>query len=489
VNWYFTAMPMSEVTKNPPLAAYAIALAGSTLGWSERALHLAFVLPALGVVLGTAALAGRLGASPLASGAIVLAAPGFLVSATGLMGDTLMLALWVLAVLAWRTGTEREDGRLFTAAGLLSAASALAKYFGASLLPLLALDGVVRRRRAGRRLLFLLLPAAVLAGYQLWTRTLYGRGLLSDAAVYARTTEGAQAWARGLVALSFTGGVVLPALFLAPWTVPRRWLLALAAGGALAGLALGFGGLAAGGVTLHGPARVAGSVQFAIFVAGGLAVLALAGLALAERRDADTLLLVAWIAGTLAFAGFVNWGVNARSLLPLVPPVAILLARRLGERALWAPIAASGLVALAVAWADHDLAGAARAAAAAIEERTRGSRTAVWFQGHWGFQHYMEAAGARPIDVPHDVLGAGDLVAVPGNNTNTWPLRPQVVASHETLELAGHPFLTVLHGARGAGFYADSFGPLPWSLGRAPAERYSVLTIRDTVRALDAADR
>jgi hypothetical protein len=55
--WYFIRMPMWAVTKNPPLASYYAALAGSLVGWSERAMHLAFLVPALALILGTYLLA------------------------------------------------------------------------------------------------------------------------------------------------------------------------------------------------------------------------------------------------------------------------------------------------------------------------------------------------------------------------------------------------------------------------------------------------
>ncbi len=50
---------MSEVTKNPPLGAYYAALIGSIAGWSDRALHFGFLLPALALILGTYHLARR----------------------------------------------------------------------------------------------------------------------------------------------------------------------------------------------------------------------------------------------------------------------------------------------------------------------------------------------------------------------------------------------------------------------------------------------
>ncbi len=48
---------MWRVTENPPLASYYLALAAGIFGWSEIALHFAFLLPALAVILGTHRLA------------------------------------------------------------------------------------------------------------------------------------------------------------------------------------------------------------------------------------------------------------------------------------------------------------------------------------------------------------------------------------------------------------------------------------------------
>src|SRR5271166_1189377 len=59
LNWEGWLQPMSEVTKNPPLACYYSAVIGSIFGWSERALHLGFLLPALAMVSGTYRLAKR----------------------------------------------------------------------------------------------------------------------------------------------------------------------------------------------------------------------------------------------------------------------------------------------------------------------------------------------------------------------------------------------------------------------------------------------
>ena len=58
INWSNTSLPMWEATPNPPFVCYYAALVGRIAGWSERALHLGFLLPALAAVLGTYRLAG-----------------------------------------------------------------------------------------------------------------------------------------------------------------------------------------------------------------------------------------------------------------------------------------------------------------------------------------------------------------------------------------------------------------------------------------------
>ena len=121
---------MSEVTKNPPLTSYYAALFGSWTNGSEIALHLAFLIPAVAVVVATYELARSLCDRPFLAAGLTLVAPGFLVSATSVMCDVPMLALWMVCVLAWRKGLNSGRAFYLTAGGFLIAAYALTKYFG-----------------------------------------------------------------------------------------------------------------------------------------------------------------------------------------------------------------------------------------------------------------------------------------------------------------------------------------------------------------------
>src|SRR4029077_2711549 len=104
--WNTNLVRMADVTKNPPLACYYAALIGAIGGWSEVSLHLGFLLPALTLVLGTYRLAQRFTGSPFIAAAVTLLTPGVLVSASSVMCDVLMLALWVWALIFWTEGLE-----------------------------------------------------------------------------------------------------------------------------------------------------------------------------------------------------------------------------------------------------------------------------------------------------------------------------------------------------------------------------------------------
>ncbi len=496
--WYVTDMPMSAITKNPPLSSYYGALVGVVAGWSERAWHFGFLLPALAAVLGTYRLAERFSASPLIAAAATLFAPGFLVSATGVMCDVMMLALWVWAVIFWLEGIDSGKAFHFAASSVLIAACALTKYFGASLILLLPAYSLLRQRRLGAWVWYLFIPVAGLVGYQFWTKTFYGRGLLWDAALYARSPEHVDQASRlisGLVGLAFLGGCALPILLFSPFLWNRRHLILGSLAAALAGLAVGMGWLLP---LIHDPRQnwVWIGAQFAFYVAGGISVL---GLVIADYRrryrrqgDADSILLALWVLGTFLFAAFLNWTVNARSVLPLIPAAAILLARRLDEdetrvASTWrssgmssgvlaVPLAVSAIISLSIAWGDTALANSGRTLASLIHQQTQSQPGSVLFEGHWGFQYYMQLFGARPVEYDNFAFQTGDLVVTPENTTSTFPIAPQFVATQQILQIDPHAHVATM--ALGAGFYSSVWGPLPFSFRRVPSEPYLLVQLQ-----------
>ncbi len=479
--WYFIQMHMWAVTKNPPLASYYAALIGSFAGWSERAMHLAFLLPAVALILGTYRLARRFTDRPWFAAAATLVAPAVMVSATSVMCDTMMLALWVWAAVLWMEGLDRPRPMYLFSASLLMAACALTKYFGASLLLLLFAYSVVHRRRLERRLWYLLIPVAVLIQYQLWTHDLYGQGLLSDAVSYA-SNEGKD-WSgvvgQTLIGLSFLGGCALPALAFAPVLWPRKQLLAGVSVSGLLALCVYWEWIS---LSAPIPREYWGAVnlQLAFCLAGGISVLALATADAWQHRDADSVFLLLWVVGTFVFATFVNWTVNTRSVLPLMPAAGILIARRLervgGSRVAAAiPLAVCCFLSLWITWGDADFANSAREAAKIIHEKTAKQPGTVWFAGHWGFQYYMQQWGARPYDQKNNLAQPGEILIMPDNNSNLFEVSPDLVS--QVIAVPMHRGVITSRESRGAGFYSSVWGPLPFSFGPVPAERYSFIRL------------
>jgi 4-amino-4-deoxy-L-arabinose transferase-like glycosyltransferase len=493
VNWLGFETPMAQATMNPPLVSYYIALVIALGGSGEIALHAAFALFPAAVVLGTFRLARRIGAAPLLSSLAAASTPGFLAASTALMSDLMMLAFWVWSVDAWVRGVR--EGRIASlfGSGILAALAFLTKFYAISLVPLLVAY-TVAERLAGRRLATapwiaaLSIPLATLALYEWGTHALYDEAHFRFAMSYAgraRAFFGFSPARSGLVGLTFAGGCLASALLFAPLLWSRRVLAGAVAVGALAALLLVH--LPGLGLPRGGELSWLVIAQVALFAVGGASVLALALLDWRRHRDPASVLLACWVLGAFVFAAFLNWTNNARANLPMVPPVGILIARRLALRGVrsWTPVAlalaASLALALGVARADQLLAGSAREAAQQLAQRYGQGPGQLWFLGHWGFQYYLEREGARAVDLEASALAPHDVVLVPTNNTNVVALPWERFEQVELLELQGQRLLATMSPQVGAGFYSSSWGPLPFAVGAVPSERYFVLEVREAV--------
>jgi hypothetical protein len=504
VNWYTHPERMADVTKNPPLACYALALAGWLFGWSEVALHTAFLLPAAGAAWGTYRLAEKLCTRPLLATLAGVLTPVFLVSSTNVMCDTMMLCFWVWSLVCWRRGLERPAWLIV--AGALISLCALTKYFGVSLIPLLLVYTLLARRHMRAGLTALFIPIAALTAYQLATLWMYQRGLLLDAIAFSVGARGehGRGWLTPLIGLAFTGGCLISVLFYLPLLWPRQRpfaFLALAAALLMPVLALP---LVAGGS--EDRSRL---LQAALFLLGGLAVAVLAVADLLRRRDADAWLLFLWVAGTLAFGIAVNWVINGRSLLPLAPAAGILIARRLSSMQkenpvfhsafcilhstlAYVPLAPAAAVALLVTAADYRQAGADRDAARLIADACAGQPGTLWFEGHWGFQYYLQKRGGVAVDQREKGLcfHKNDFIALPNHNYGVLYEPPtEAVCEVLIIEQPSFSLAGTMNEEQGAGFYSHVHGMLPFVFGSAAPLRYRVLRFITSVPAADGETR
>ncbi len=494
VNWQTFASPMSDEMKNPPLAAYYIALVTGVFGESEVALHLAFLLISMATAAGLFFLARRFTSRPFLAASVAILSPAFLVTATGVMSDLPALCFWIWAMVAWIEGVDRDRPWLIPVGGLLIAAGALTKYPVMNLIPLLGAYAIMHRRRLVVQMISLAIPIVVLVAYQIWTKHLYGHGLLTGAAGFAAGYAASSLTikvtiARTLICLASVGGCTLTAALLLPLAGSLRTVIgALLFGIAVAVLA----------IFVIAPSRIydddhqlriAYLVQLGLMACGGAGLMVLTLHQLNRLRDRDTLFLALWIGGTYCFTQFVNWGINARTILPMVPALAIVVCRAIERREprprealrVAVPVVIGGAITFAVAIADYCQALAGKTAAAHIAEivpaPADGHR--LLFTGHWGFQWYMEKIGGTCFDDHTARADVGDWVVMALNNYGL------VRFSTHKLNVAGNfgvPitwFISTHSLETGSGFYFAGNTQLPFIVSPVPQEMFILCRVME----------
>lgn len=490
-NWGGVEEQAYRFIKNPPLVSYYITLAGSVFGWSERAIHIAMMVPAALAAVGAWKLAGRLTSSPLAATLAGVMTPAFAVSGTTVMCDITMLALWIWAIFLWVKGIDGERWQWLAFSSLLIAAASLTKYFAISLIPLLAVYAILKGRRHLKGLVWLALPIAILALYQLYTDGLYGRGLLLDASAYSVNVRSADGAGNGtavfwkvILGLSFTGGGAATALLIMAIVKPAKTVFFILGGAMITAAVILTGSAQAQPFLTDGGLHIdiGLALQFAAFTACGVMILWLSAADLIKRRDAASVLLGLWVFGTFTFAVFFNWTISARAILPIAAASGILIMRSLdgGTRQitlsrLLPALIAGFLVSFSASLADYSLAETARSSASAIIKRYTEEGRSIWFQGHWGFQFYMEENGAKAIDFRRSFIAPGDIIATPLNATNRRAMPAGFTEYIEEMRVPALSWASTMGLDSGAGFYASEWGPVPLRFGRTKDEVFVVL--------------
>jgi hypothetical protein len=133
---------------------------------------------------------------------------------------------------------------------------------------------------------------------------------------------------------------------------------------------------------------------------------------------------------------------------------------------------------MVVMWADQSFANVQRSAAHIINEKWATTQKTLWFEGHWGFQYYMQKLGAKALDFRTSEVREGDTVAFPVNNSYPVPLpgdRAHVVG---VLEFMPFRPLSTMNRGLGAGFYSDERGPLPFAFGPSPPEVFLLYRVQ-----------
>lgn len=477
VNWAGgSGITMWSETKNPPLVSYWLAAAIGLWTEDEMVMHLWMWPFAVGALIATWALARRHVREPLWPALALLVSPAFLVSATTLMADVPALALLVAGYFMNVEGTDRENNLLSAAGAVVLGTASLAKYMATGGIALAALYCALSPKARLRSLAWLGLSIAPLALWATYGLALHGAPHFAQAIEFsAQKISLVGVISRAIATLAFIGGGAVWLLVLAIVQRRRGRLLTLAtivsasccAAVAVLGLRLYPTGVR---LPVHGHLLLFG---FAFL--GTLAI----HLALGERNRpvARRTVLQVWVVAVVFFAIALNWTVNARTVLFLMPPLAILTwgtIERVGlHRAFTiAAIGLSAAISLVIAFTDTRMANSYRAMARDLDYPFG----QVLFPNHWGFQYYMEQRGFVPIDfMPRTIrLHERDLVVAAELATASGPWFGLMNKMREvdSVPVLWPLRLHTMDLRSGAAFYSSLYGPLPYAFGSDVIERF-----------------
>lgn len=502
--WDETSLSVAEFNRNPPLLSYWLAPWLAVFGereWVLRAAVLPFPLIAALSFLG---IARRLCGSSLAPVVLLITGPAFLVLATTLLLDVPVLAAILFAVYCLLRGAAVGDSpggvsrgsAWLWAAGCAVAAAGLLKYVGLAAAPLLVAGAfLLCPGRPWAWVRVVVPPLCVWSVWGAWTASLYGGAhFLGSAAVVTERSVSMPLFGNQAVSTFVWYGAALGF----PVMVWVRTLLRARRGLEFALAALAVGMLVIPFVMAPGePARrtplALGQAAFAVVAfAGGGFLWARLLLRWRPSQGGVDAFLVLWLAGFLFFSLFVNWHVNAADALLAAPPALLLVFRstdlRLPPR--WVGVGAAAMLSLSLALAAADAiqANFYRTVAREIVAKIGEQPGARWFVGNWGFQHYLEREGFRPV-LPLTLgpleLAPGDWLAVPRNvaqfETGEHQRRAEIVAQGRWERGSRLPLRTTNLDAT-AGFYSHRLGYTPYAWSFEPVEQVQlgrVTQVRD----------
>ncbi len=414
INWLGWSQPAWEVLANPPLVPAWLAIAGSLTNWSESWLRLSMLPFACLALVSFAGIARRFEIAPPVAAVLLACTPAFFLSAHLLMPDVAMLALFLAGV--WGALRAEEGSRAGLAAGAAAAfLTPLAKYNGIALIPVLAWLAISASPEARRRLFLLsLMPAAGLGVWSVFGWLQYG-----EPHVLAVTSHsgGVILSTASFAAITYIGTVLVPWICLAVRIphVPLKLDIAFSLLMAL--------GVYAKAYSMYYP--LVPSILFAVGATLGLRVLVgLLSRTLVEPGERRNLLLLVWIAGPIVLMFRLDFAAT-RYLLAVTPAAILFLAPRVlaGRHRLIVPVLVLNLL-LCVAIAIGDLK-IAELSRSFVDERVtelrRETGGQIYFDGHWGFQHYATQAGATLIDKwKRPPMQAGDVWIIVRNASPSY---------------------------------------------------------------------
>lgn len=434
---------------HPPLNAWFLAgLVALLPDEPEVPLHAAYILFSIVAALSAWTIASRFSSRPLGATVLFLVTPAFVVNGNSLESDVPFVAFWLLAVALF----IYERWWWAALAGVLAA---LAAYQAIVLAPVLAWWLILHRNRRGLAWVAVMAAPITIAAWQLYERLASGALPATVLAGYMQSYN-LQAFAQKLKSAAaltgHTGWLVFPLLTLAAFWRGPVWIRASAAV-----------------VTVAAALADYNPLFWISCGTGSLAIL----WCLSRLRGPDTNVrfLTGWVVVFFAAALAIFFAGSARYLLPIVVPVAILVADRVNPRVLMGGAAAQVSIALGLAVVNYQHWDGYRQFARTIDPEIERHRT--WTNAEWGFRHYLEREGARPV-LNASGFWPGDLLV-----TTSYAGAPEAgpVATIADREITSSIPLRIIAPGIDSAYSSVAFGLAPFAVSWKPMDRVLALLV------------
>lgn len=417
---------------------------------SEPFLHLAMIPFPIMAVVAMYFLARRFRANAFIASLLFITAPAFLVNTHLIMTDVPGIAFWLLAILFFIQGVDRNRLLYLGLAAVFFTLCIFDYYQGLSALPLAFLYLLLSKKVNAKTvipiavpsILFLAFVSAHFARYGQPPTFSYPFGLpLDPHSVIVRI--------RGTATL-LGGAMLFPLAALVIFA--RSRFISYGAFGALIVAAiwstilyLTSSRFAADGLLLL-PWLLAAGMALFLFIVRKLAIAV--PIAIKGRNGKDDIFLCVWLLGVLFYCSILLPYPSPRYMIPLIPPFAIFTSREIVR--LWgahrrqlivstsAIVVSTLLLAMGVAIGEHQRANNNRLEAEWIVEHYPAENGRVWFNGGLGFQYYVQQNGYSMVLESGEGLQNGDYIVESVHN-NRWYFDEQTVSRLDLVEQVDFP--------------------------------------------------
>lgn len=424
---------------HPPFDAWYLALFRTE---SEPALHAAFIPFSLIAAFSAWAIARRFGRRPLLATVLFLVTPAFVINGNSIESDLPFVAFWLAAIALF----AYERYWLSAVAGVFAA---LAAYQAILLVPVLGWFVVMeKRRRLGAWVSTLAAPVTI-AAWQIYERLTSGSLPAAVLAGYMQSYN-LQAFATKLKSVAaltgHTAWLVFPVLALVAFWRGPRWVR-----------------VAAGVIAVAGACADLNPLFWISCGIGALVILSCA----ARPRD----FLCWWVAVFFAAALIIFFAGSARYLLPIVVPVAIVVADRLNPRLVVAGAVAEAGLAVLLAIVNYQHWDGYRQFAQSLAPQIEQHRT--WTNAEWGLRHYLEGEGAMPVENGRG-FRPGDLIVTTSYFT---PPSQGPAATIAERDITSPVPLRIVGLGTDSAYSSISFGLAPFGISLAPMDRVRAVLV------------